>query len=602
MDKKSISILVLCFALLLVWPSLVRKIYPPKPLPPGATNVVAAATSTNFAPAAVAFSKSALGSSTNSAVASLFDTNAPEQLLVVSNADAHYTFTSRGGGLKSVDLLHYPEKVSAIRKKRTTGGDVVTLNELSSLPVGALLDDGTAMGDGIYQLSQTPKGVRAEKILESGVAVVKEFSLSTNYLVTMSVRIENRTAASVSLPSREIAVGMATPDGARDKGQFVAVNWYDGKTEATVNAMWFANRRFGCMPGTPRAEYLEGSNNVVWVSSQNQFFTLAAMAENPALAVAARPVKLPYFADPETGVVIVNGPQPQGIETSLLYPAVKLAPGAAVEEKIHLFAGPKKYDWLAKISEQYNNNVELVMGYGGFFGGFSRALLLAMNWLHNISRLPYGWVIILLTVLIKLVFWPLTQVSTRSMKRMQAFQPQMNAIKEKYKDDPAKMNRKTMEFMKENKINPMGGCLPMLIQLPILMGFYRMIQSAIELRGAPFLWIGDLSRPDTLFTIQGMGFVPIIGIPGVGLPINLLPLIMGATQLWQARLTPPSPGMDAGQQKMMRYMPLMFMVIFYNFSAGLALYWTVQNLLTVLQTKMIRTDIAAVSVAPLKKK
>jgi YidC/Oxa1 family membrane protein insertase len=330
MDKKSISILVLCFALLLVWPSLVRKIYPPKPLPPGATNVVAAATSTNFAPAAVAFSKSALGSSTNSAVASLFDTNAPEQLLVVSNADAHYTFTSRGGGLKSVDLLHYPEKVSAIRKKRTTGGDVVTLNELSSLPVGALLDDGTAMGDGIYQLSQTPKGVRAEKILESGVAVVKEFSLSTNYLVTMSVRIENRTAASVSLPSREIAVGMATPDGARDKGQFVAVNWYDGKTEATVNAMWFANRRFGCMPGTPRAEYLEGSNNVVWVSSQNQFFTLAAMAENPALAVAARPVKLPYFADPETGVVIVNGPQPQGIETSLLYPAVKLAPAKEI--------------------------------------------------------------------------------------------------------------------------------------------------------------------------------------------------------------------------------------------------------------------------------
>ena len=175
------------------------------------------------------------------------------------------------------------------------------------------------------------------------------------------------------------------------------------------------------------------------------------------------------------------------------------------------------------------------------------------------------------------------------MKRMQALQPQMNAIKEKYKDDPAKMNKKTMEFMKENKVNPVGGCLPMLIQLPIFIGFYRMIQSAIELRGAPFLWIGDLSQPDTLFIIHGLGAFPFIGIPGVGLPINLLPLIMGATQLWQISLTPPSPGVDPAQQKLMKYMPLMFLVILYNFSAGLTLYWTAQNLLTIAQTKLTKT-------------
>jgi YidC/Oxa1 family membrane protein insertase len=111
------------------------------------------------------------------------------------------------------------------------------------------------------------------------------------------------------------------------------------------------------------------------------------------------------------------------------------------------------------------------------------------------------------------------------------------------------------------------------------------------LRGAHFLWVGDLSQSDTLFVIPipALGFIPSFGIPGVGLPLNLLPLIMGATMLWQARLTPPSPGMDPMQAKIMRYMPLMFMFFLYNYSAGLTLYWTVQNLLTILQTKLTRT-------------
>jgi len=174
------------------------------------------------------------------------------------------------------------------------------------------------------------------------------------------------------------------------------------------------------------------------------------------------------------------------------------------------------------------------------------------------------------------------------MKRMQLLQPQMKAIQEKYKEDPVKMNKKVMEFMKEHKVSPLGGCLPMVLQIPVFFGFYRMIQSAIELRGAPFLWVGDLSKPDTLLVIPALGNIPFLGIPGVGVPINLLPLIMGVTMLWQARLTPPSPGMDPMQAKIMRYMPLMFMAFLYNFSAGLTLYWTVQNLLTIAQTKLTR--------------
>jgi YidC/Oxa1 family membrane protein insertase len=154
----------------------------------------------------------------------------------------------------------------------------------------------------------------------------------------------------------------------------------------------------------------------------------------------------------------------------------------------------------------------------------------------------------------------------------------MKAIQEKYKDNPQKMNREMMDFMKKNKVSPLGGCLPMLLQIPVFFGFFRMIQSAIELRGEQFLWVCDLSKPDTIFTI-----------PGLNIPVNPLPLIMGATMLWQARLTPPSPGMDPVQQKIMKYMPLMFLFILYNFSAGLTLYWTVQNLLTIAQMKLTKT-------------
>src|SRR6185295_10022204 len=168
------------------------------------------------------------------------------------------------------------------------------------------------------------------------------------------------------------------------------------------------------------------------------------------------------------------------------------------------------------------------------------------------------------------------------MKRMQALQPQMKAIQEKYKEDPVKTQRKLMEFMKENKVSPLGGCLPMMLQMPVFIGFFYMIRSAIELRGASFLWVDDLSRPDTLFMIPGLNF-----------PFNLLPLIMGGTMLWQSHLTPPSPGMDPVQQKMMRYLPLIFMIFLYNYSAGLALYWTVNNLLSILQTKLTKTQTDA---------
>jgi YidC/Oxa1 family membrane protein insertase len=231
-----------------------------------------------------------------------------------------------------------------------------------------------------------------------------------------------------------------------------------------------------------------------------------------------------------------------------------------------------------------------------------------MNWLHDVTTMGYGGVIVLFTVIIKIVFWPLMAKSTRSMKKMQALAPEVQALKAKYKDDPQKFTQKQMELWKKNKVSPVSGCLPMAIQMPVFIGFFTMIRSAIELRGAHFLWVADLSKPDTLFMIPGLTFIPFISTPG-GLPFNLLPLLMGGAMLWQSHLTPPSPGMDQAQAKMMRYLPLIFLVFLYSYSSGLTLYWTVNNLLTILQTKLTKMNqtpvalgVASPLTPPAKKK
>jgi YidC/Oxa1 family membrane protein insertase len=580
MDRTSIAVIASCLFLIVLWNFvLLPKLNPPRPIPPRATNAPPALSvytnQTGTTPPPLAETPIA-------APKLIASTNVPEQLLEATNDNAHYTFTSYGGGLKLVELLRYPETVAA---RREAGNNVATLDTFTPAPTLALLDGDAVQGDGIFTLTRTVQGVRAEKMLTNGLSIVKEFQISTNYLVSATIRLENRAPQALTLPAQEWVVGTATPMDPRDNGQAVGVLWYNGLKTDEVGASYFSSRGFACMPRIPPAEYRGGNSNVVWVAVHNQFFTLALMpqlttnslAPPPAQEVVVRKVDMPRLLASEGRPSAANAPPQQAFEAALLYPGATLAPGQSLQRQIYLFAGPKEYQTLARIGGRFNNNIDLVMGYSGFFGFFAKALLLTMNWVHSTLGIAYGWAIIVITVLIKVVFWPLTQASTRSMKRMQALQPQMNAIKEKYKDDPVKANKKTMEFMKEHKVSPLGGCLPMVLQIPVFFGFYRMIQSAIELRGAHFLWVKDLSKPDTLFMI-----------PGTTFPFNLLPLIMGVTMLWQARLSPPSPGMDPMQAKMMRYMPLMFLFILYNFSAGLALYWTVQNLLTIAQTKLTK--------------
>jgi YidC/Oxa1 family membrane protein insertase len=591
MDRKGVIILIVSFGLLMLWIPLVNRLYPPIPVPQS-TNQLSQITGTNQPPGTNGPGP-ALTAETSPPVASGSEVipplapSAPEKTEFLENADTRILLTSHGGGIKLVELKKHHETISRKRDPNSTN-DLVTLNTKASAPVLALLGGVSLQGDGEFQLSRTPQSVQAEKSLTNGLHLIKEFRLGSNYLIHARIKLENRSDQPLVLPEQHWIAGTATPINPHDKGMYVGVYWYDGQHALPVNHGWFANRFLGCFPGTPRTVYQEGTSNVVWAACHNQFFTLATIPDRPADRIIVLQTNLP----PPTRETIHEDSkvvtQPLGYQASLVYPAATLAPHASLEKDFEIYAGPKEYNTLARIGARMKNNLDLIMGYSGFFGFFAKALLLSMNFLHNVLLFPYGLAIITITVVIKTLFWPLTSASTKSMKRMAALQPQMKALQERYKEDPVKMNRKLMEFMKEHKVSPLGGCLPMLLQIPVFFGFYRMILSATELRGAAFLWANDLSKPDTLFII-----------PGTSIPFNLLPLIMGATMLWQARLTPPSPGMDPMQQKMMRYMPLMFLFILYNFSAGLTLYWTVQNLLTIAQTKLTRAkdETAATSTA-----
>lgn len=591
MDRKSIIIIAASVVLLILWYPLVNKLFPPRPVAPRDTNAVATATVTN-APSTTA-SPSLSAATTTNVPKPLIATNVAEQTITLTNENARYVFSSHGGGLKLVELIKYPETVSQRRTRERDTSRFATLNKDAQMPALALLGGDEVQGDGIFALTPIQNGVRAEKMLPSGLRIVKEFQLSTNYLLTAVTRFENVSTQTLTVPPQEWVVGTATPMNAQDPPTYVGVIWYKGSGTETMSSSYFSKSGFACMPRTPPAEYRHGSSNVVWVAAQNQYFALLAMLPDPAKEVVARKIDLPRpsAADAQADSRIVK--EPEGYQTSVVYPGLQLAPAQAVEKRIHLFAGPKEYQTLARIATRFRNEVDEIMGFDNIFpfyrvgGFFGKALLLGLNWLHHAWHLPYGWAIVTITFLIKMLFWPLTQISTRSAKRMQALAPQLKALQEKYKDEPQKFAQKQLEVWRQNKVNPMSGCWPMLLQMPVFFGFFTMIRSAIELRGEPWLWVGDLSRPDTIFFI-----------PGINFPFNPLPLLMGATMLWQSHLTPPSPGMDPMQQKMMRYMPLIFLVFLYNFSAGLTLYWTVQNLLTIAQTKLTKTTTQSPAPTP----
>ncbi len=246
---------------------------------------------------------------------------------------------------------------------------------------------------------------------------------------------------------------------------------------------------------------------------------------------------------------------------------------------LSLFVGPKDTDLLRKVSPKLEQVVDW-----GFFGMIAKPLFLALNWTSDHLVHNYGWSIVLVTLAINMLLFPLKITSMKSSKKMQALQPQIKAINDKYKGvslkDPRKneQNQEVMDLYKKNGVNPVGGCLPMLLQLPFLWAFYKVLGVAIEMRGSHWLWISDLSQPESL-------------------AIHLLPILLVVTQFVMQKMT-PSPGVDPAQQKMMMFMPLMFGYMFYFASAGLVLYWLTGNVVGIAQQWLLNKTMPAPAVEP----
>jgi YidC/Oxa1 family membrane protein insertase len=230
-----------------------------------------------------------------------------------------------------------------------------------------------------------------------------------------------------------------------------------------------------------------------------------------------------------------------------------------------LYFGPKE----SKTLQSLNVKAEKIIDFG-WFDIIAKPLILGLNFSNRITH-NYGIDIILLTILIKLIFHPLSVKSYRSMKKMQGLQPLIKELKEKYPNDKQKLNQEMMAIYKTKGINPMGGCLPMIIQIPVFFALYKGLSGAIELRHAPFMfWINDLSAPEDLFSFTVAGYT---------LPLRILPLIMGITQVIQQKMTPTS--VDPMQEKMMLFMPIFFIFLFWGFPSGLVLYWLINNVVSI---------------------
>jgi YidC/Oxa1 family membrane protein insertase len=488
-----------------------------------------------------------------------------EKSEVLANGDVELRLTNRGGAITEAILLNHS----------ADNGNRVGLNAADRIPIGAIVEQPETMTLPEFTVARQADGsVEFERKTPEGVTVRKRFFFppstekKDNFVAEMDVDFRNDGAQPYSNSGYFVTLGSTRPIHPKDMPAYTRLAWYANGKAGSTDVNWFGAQSYPLIGVEKRAaqpSFREKINNVEWAGMTNQFFTdLLTPLNAKGVELWAKPF------DIERG----DGPTLLGIEGALGMPGLQLQPGQTTSLRFQLYAGPKLYGRLAKLE---HNEAE-IMNFG-MWKLISQMLLNFMNLIHSWIG-NYGVSIVLLTACVKGVLWPLQNKANRSMRKMSALAPKMQELKEKYKDDPTRMNQEVMKLYKEHGVNPVGGCLPMMIQIPIFFGLFSMLGQAAELRNARFLWVHDLSQPDTLLTIPGLGWIPILGSPA-GLPINILPIIMGATNLWLMRMTPKTG--DSTQQKVMMFMPLIFLIFCYNFAAALALYYTTQNLFTILQ-------------------
>jgi YidC/Oxa1 family membrane protein insertase len=544
MDRTAWIVVALCVIGLVAWEWWNIKNQPPRP---------AAAASPTPAPLA-AVSPSATASFSPAPVASATPaaTATPafaEKNEVLRNDDVELRLTNRGGGISEVVLLNHIGQ----------GDQRVVLNSKDQLPIGAMIEQPNSPSFGEFALSREPDGgIKCERVADN-ITVRKKFFFppskekKDNFIAEMDVDLVNGGAEPYANPGYFVALGSAAPIHPKDYSYYTRLVWcVDGKAKG-VDVNWFGGGGglFGIGGHGAQPFYQQDLAKADWAAVSDQFFTtLIAPLTGKGNGVWGQR----FDISPEQKIY--------GLVGALRMPAFQLPPGQTYSAKFEIWAGPKIYHRLARL----DHNEAEIMDFG-IFKIVAQFLLNFLNWLHGFLG-SYGWSILALTAIVKIVLWPLQNKANLSMRRMALLNPKIQELREKYKDDPTRMNQEVMKLYKDYGINPVGGCLPMMIQIPIFFGLFKMLGQAVELRNASFLWVKDLSQPDTVAHL-------------FGLPINVIPLCMAATQIWLMAMTPKTG--DPTQRRVMMFTPLIFLFICYNFAAALALYYTTQNIFSIVQ-------------------
>ena len=509
----------------------------------------------------------------------------PEQTKVLASVPGtvDYEFTSHGGGIIRGTLReHFKDK---------TKGTQIVINEFGSIPIGALTeepgDDALLKLPWKMSVNDADHTVTFERTDEARkIKVTKTFflprekTLNAEYSIGLDVTFTNLGEQPMMVPTLFLHTGSAAPVNSSETRQYQGFDWWRDGTNNFQNVDWFSAGGILAWSHPERPVFRQNGDQIRWAAVTNQYFTTMVtilgydagnsedLVKNLGTGVWAKRTEISADTWRNAGHVLDGAKQGiHKVDGALAVPGFALEKGGKATKHFRIYSGPREFRRLRLL----DNKEKDVLDYGSFLGiptgPFSRGLLLSMNGLYSFTG-SYALAIVLLTICVKALLWPLQNKANNNMKKMSALQPEMKRLQDKYKEEPVKFQQEMGKVWKKAGVNPLSGCWPMFIQIPIFIGFYNMLGKAVELRHHGFWWVKDLSQPDTVAHLAGI-------------PINPLPLLMAVTMLLQMKLSPQSG--DASQRKMMMFMPLIFIFMCYSFASALALYWTVQNLISIVQ-------------------
>ncbi len=556
MDTRLLIAVVLSLAAVFAYQELVlKRLYPPQEEPAREHRVQVSpkAAPTYVAPALPA--PSSLSSKPLPVPAK--EENAPARVIQVENDDFVAKFTTRGGRLLSLKLKKYRETA----EPNSPPLDLVTASPKEQLPLGLIVEtrQGRLNDRDLTYKTSAPDQINLHDLEHAtltftGSAGGMDITKTVEFTGTGYVFNVHATVKGAADQVAALGLTMSEPLDAH-------AGYYDiPEIQALVNHKTAVEAEKALRKGV---QPLKGE------------ITYAGFGDRYFLTVF-----LPL--SPRQGTVAMNFNGTEATAEMLFAP--KAADGA-LSISTRVYTGPKSLNALEEVNPQLRRAIDF-----GWSGILALAFLRALKLFHYIAP-NWGVDIILLTVAIRVAFLPMSIKSQRSMMRLQRLQPQVERLREKFKDDRDRLNREMVDLYKRNHVNPLGGCVPMLLQLPIFIGLYEALLNAVELRHAPFFgWMRDLSAPECL---PIPGFPKLAFLPCGGIPV--LVLLMGISTYFQQKMTPQSP--DPNQQRMMMLMPLVFTVMFLNFPAGLTLYYFCSNALGIAQQYVLNREFKQLSPA-----